>query len=382
MTSVISGVEVSVARSPQPAAWSRTCRTVQSVVSQPDTAVSTARSPSPHISATPRRRTIPGILGRLHRAGNEGPPSTFPYAQEPMTRTGPFVGRAPELAAVEQAVLRPAPGARVVALAGEPGMGKSRLLAEVAASATAVGRAVRQAGALELPRQVPFALVLDALSAEPGGEALPEGLDRYPAQQAMRARVVELAATEPIALLLDDVHWADAPSLELLAGLVARPPAAPLTLVLAFQPAALSGPLAEALRDAERADTVTRVALPPLDLDDTGELLGGRFGHELTAALHRESGGNPFYLEALADAAAERARVPISHAGERRLPDVPAPVVAALEAELARLDPAARDAACAAAVVGDPVSRELVAEVAGQDETTAVRAVDELVGRD
>ena len=96
-------------------------------------------------------------------------------------------------------------------------------------------------------------------------------------------------------LILDDLHWSDGASLELIAALARRAPAAPVLLALGFRP----GPAAQRLAGpAHRRRRVTRLELAQLDPDEAGELLGG-LDPAAVAAIYSHGGGNPFYLEQL-----------------------------------------------------------------------------------
>ena len=86
--------------------------------------------------------------------------------------------------------------------------------------------------------------------------------ERYRSHRAVRELLELLAVTRPLVLVLDDVHWADPASVELLAALVHRPPAAPVLLVLAARPRQMAEAAATALERADRrAETVTRCDL-------------------------------------------------------------------------------------------------------------------------
>ena len=115
-------------------------------------------------------------------------------------------------------------------------------------------------------------------------------------------------------LCLDDVHWADPASVDALAALVRRPPAAPVLLAVAAREGQVPAPLAAALADALREDRVTALALGAADEAEAAELVGAA-----AAASTREAGGNPFYLEQLARVRAARARAR-GHRGGRRGP--------------------------------------------------------------
>ena len=316
----------------------------------------------------------------------------------------PLVGRAAELGLLDRAVAeldRREGGALVVA--GEPGIGKTRLLAELAARADARGHIVLAGGASELEADLPFWVFADALEeyvagVEPrrlaslgddvraelahvfpalGAAAAAASPDeRYRTHRAVRELLERLAASKPLVLVLDDVHWADAASVELLGALLRRPPDAAVLLALAARPRQIPDRLAVALERARRDGTLARLELGALPRADARQLLGDAIGETLADALYAESGGNPFYLEQLARVSA--ARPP---GGETVLAgvEVPSAVAAALAEELALLSPATRRVFEGAAVAGDPFEPELAAAAAAVDEGAVMQALDELL---
>ncbi len=303
-------------------------------------------------------------------------------------RSRPLVGRAREREAIAGvlAALRAGSGGALL-LEGEPGIGKSRLLAHLAEQAD--GCTVLTARASEYEADLPYALwseALDRAVAEMGerrlsrlgladrpalaavlpslGDGPPAHADRHRVHRALRDLLERLAATAPLAICLDDLHWADPGSAEALAALVHRPPAGPVLLAIS----ARAGRLAPALVAAVGAGRVTRLALAPLTAAEARELVGAR-----AAAVYADSGGNPFYLEQLARAGVLAAAEP---AGDG---SVPAPVAAALAAELMAVPAGARRLLEAAAVVGDPFEAGLAAEVAELEDAAAFRALDVLL---
>ena len=82
--------------------------------------------------------------------------------------------------------------------------------------------------------------------------------ERYRLHRAVRALLEELAAPKPLVLMLDDLHWADSGSLELLGSLLRRPPAAPVLLALAVRPRQVPERLAAALERHRRGSTLER----------------------------------------------------------------------------------------------------------------------------
>ena len=251
---------------------------------------------------------------------------------------GAMIGRDNELKACERALAELKPGAAtasVVAVAGEPGIGKSRLLDEVSARATERGVRTFGARAAQFEHDVPYAVFVEALDPylgsqnprrfEPLGEArmaelsrifpaleevagTPEpGLqaERYKAHRAFSALLEHLAAREPVLLALDDVQWADEASLELIAHLCRRPPRAAVLLWLGFRSGEASTELLAALDEGEDSGVLRRLDLAPLSVDEATALIGSSVAAGGLERLHRESGGNPFYLEQLLRAQGE-----------------------------------------------------------------------------
>jgi DNA-binding CsgD family transcriptional regulator len=280
-----------------------------------------------------------------------------------------LVGRDGERAAVAAALAAVRGGAtRTVAIEGEPGIGKSALLRHVAAVAADAGCAVRTARASALESDLPYGLVGEALG---GGIAVDTG-DRHAVHGAVRDVLGRLAARRPLALLLDDVHWADPASAEALAALVRRPPPGRLLLGLAGRQGRLPAAITAAVADAARTGAAVRLALVPLSPEDAAELLGGA----VPEALYATAGGNPFYLEELARAGFGAASAG-GHGGA-----VPDAVAAALAEELGSLPGDARRLLDAGAILGDPFAVAVAGEVAELSDTAALAAVDVVTAAD
>ena len=327
----------------------------------------------------------------------------------------PFVGREVEIellddaaAAVEQQ-RRP----RAVELTGEPGIGKTRLLVELRDRAEQRGLLVLAGSTSELDGELPFSVFVDALEDyvcalaprrldaldddsrpelarvfpslgpfEAGaGRVLQD--ERYRTHRAIRQLLEVVAATRPLVLLLDDLHWADSGSVELLGSLLRRPPAAPVLMVMALRPLQVQPRLMAALERAAQAGTTSRVRLGALTVEESRRLLAPSVSSATAASLHEASGGNPFYLQQLARV--PQPTVDGAHAGDDTLlagVEVPAAVAHALTEELAMLDPQTRRVFEGAAVAGDPFDPELAATAAALPEARAVEALDELLRRD
>jgi len=324
-----------------------------------------------------------------------------------------LVGREEELAVLGLALSELAVGrGGCVAIGGEPGIGKTRLAQETAAIAERQGCWVMSGRATELEQDVPFAVAISALDPALGSFARPlvkriapelvtelEAVfpalaggagDRPPRLQAERYRlhhaigalVGELAAQRPVVLVLDDLHWADAASLELVAHLLRRPPAGPVLLMLAYRFNQAPAELLVAVAAAAREGSLTQIELAALGESEAEELVGD-VDPPSRAAIYRESGGNPFYLEELARAHRARPRPPIGQTNTLDERGVPAGVRVVIEQEeLARLSARARSVLRAASVVGDPFDPAIAAAVAEVDESDALAALDEAAARE
>jgi len=323
----------------------------------------------------------------------------------------PLVGRAAELDAIDRALGELCDGGTApLAIQGEPGIGKTRLLAELATRADARGCIVLGGSASELERDLPFWVFVDALdeyvaaldprlaaslrddvrselahvlpslseSASGGGAVAQD--ERYRAHRAVRELLERLAASKPLVLALDDVHWADAASVELLTALLRSPPDAAVLVVMAARPRQTPDRLTAALARADRHGDVTRLELSGLPREAAGDLLGEGVGRERADEIYEEAGGNPFYLQQLARSGGARVtgRRPLAGAALEAV-GVPAAVIASLAEELGLLSDDTRRVLRGAAVSGDPFEPDLAAAAAGASDATAREAFDELL---
>ena len=333
-----------------------------------------------------------------------------------MTGTG-LIGRLAEVEATDRLLTSLGPGSGVLEISGEPGIGKSSLLADLAGRADDRGFLVLEGRAAEFDEEAPFAVFVDALddylgsvnlralaplgeesgnelarifpslgelAAQGGAPVLQD--ERYRAHHAVRGMLEALASRKPLVLALDDLHWADEASLELLSHLVRRRPRAPVLIALAYRDREASERLTAVMADAAREGEIERLRLGPLNDVDSLALLGGDLTEGAAGRLYRESGGNPFYLEQLARAAPLGSGVPADTPDEE-LPatwaaEVPVAVLAAIDGEVAALGDTAATLLRGAAVCGEAFEPDLAAASAGLEAGQTLDALDRLVARD
>jgi DNA-binding NarL/FixJ family response regulator len=202
-------------------------------------------------------------------------------------------------------------------------------------------------------------------SAGDGAGALAD--ERFRSHRAVRRLLALIAEERPLVLVLDDLHWSDGASVELLASVVRRGTGAPVLLALGFRPGQVAEGLAAALGD----DGVRRIRLGELSESEAIELLEGH-DVQVVAELYRHGGGNPFYLEQLGRAGAEA----------KALAGVPGGVAAAIAGELESLTPQSRAFLDGAAVAGEPFEPDLAATIAELSQAEGLAALDDLLALD
>ncbi|MGH2866722.1 MAG: helix-turn-helix transcriptional regulator [Solirubrobacteraceae bacterium] len=335
----------------------------------------------------------------------------MPHPPAPSARI-PFVGRVDELTTILRSVedLVAGQGGCVV-VSGEPGIGKTRLIEELARLAGDRGASVLSGHGAELEADVPYALfrealgthvktlhpeVVERLTSERVAELglafpiliriehdypRPLAIERYRLHDAIRRLLEDMARERPLVLLLDDVHWADDASAEVIRHLLARPPEGRILVAVTYRDPQVTAALSSALATAVRAETATPLHLGALSSSEAADLLGDRFDRETSKLLYEESGGNPFYLSELSRRADPKRR-PASEAPDpwpAESVGIPRAVAIAIADELGRISRSTLPLLQAAAVVGEPFDPELAAAVAELTDTDAEAALDELV---
>jgi DNA-binding CsgD family transcriptional regulator len=307
-----------------------------------------------------------------------------------------LVGRHRELVALHDALSRAGRGEpATVLVGGEAGVGKTRLLEDFAAGATAAGTRVLVGQCLELGESglpfAPFAAALRAVLRADGPEAfagyeaefarlLPE-LGRAPAAStasragpltdAPRGYLFDLVAelfqrladARPLLLVIEDLHWADRSTRDLIGFLVRAARPGRLLLVCTYRTDELQRghPLRPFLAELDRTRDVERVELGRLDRDGTGAILADLLGGEPTPRavddIHNRTQGNPFFIEELAVAG--------DPLGCAALPETLRDL---LLARVDRLPEPAQRVLRIAAAGGTRFAHDLLAEVAGLPE--------------
>ncbi len=299
-----------------------------------------------------------------------------------------MVGRAAELDRLVALIgARPVPAVALVA--GEAGIGKTRLVQELLAAVppgTFVLAGQADPGSVGRPME----LFLDALrgtgaaapsssasssSSSDHDELLAEVRDgERSAEERVRAAVElvrRLTGDRPGVVVFEDLHWADAESLTLLERL-AEPDRGSLLVVGTYRPDGLSRrhPAADLLPRLDRRHTVTHIHLDRLGPGEVSSFLAAVYGGDpsfrVVDALHTRTGGHPFFLEEL---------VASSRDAPEGLDEMPLPwtVAELVRSQLDDLDPDVREMVTTAAVLGRRVPFDVLAAVTGASEDDLIR---------
>jgi len=336
-----------------------------------------------------------------------------------------FTGRDEQVTAAVQIWKTALNGERqALLLAGEPGIGKTRLAGEVSVLAHAQGATVlygRCEENLGAPYQ-PFAEALDQLLTSVAAADLRQHLGRYPEEltrlvpaltsllpdlappltsdaeteryrlfEAIASWLCAAAAERGLVVVLDDLHWAARPTLTLLQHVLHATAGARLLLIGTYRDTDLSRthPLSALLADLRRAPDVTRIALTGLDLPGVVSMVTEAAGHELddagqalAAAVHAETEGNPFFIgEVLRHLRESRAiyledgrwvsNLTVAQLG------IPEGIREVVGRRLDHLSPDANAVLPVAAIIGRDFTLDVLSRAAGVAEDVVVNGLDE-----
>jgi DNA-binding CsgD family transcriptional regulator/tetratricopeptide (TPR) repeat protein len=307
----------------------------------------------------------------------------------PEVSRGRLVGREAELGRLLTLLGEAAAGRPVVALvSGDAGVGKTRLVTELSVEARERGYAVLTGRCAELADTVPYlpladalrdaaagplagGLLLDALAARPVlGRLLPDvdggrppggdmpGLAQQQLFGAVLGMLSELAAASPVLLVLEDLHWADRSTRDLVTFLSRALHRERLAIVVTYRTDDMyrRHPLRPVIAELTRLPSVTTVALGPLDDSAMADHLTALSGRPLDAAMLQSlitrAEGNAYYAEELLEASASGS-------------ELPAGLADLLLARTEKLSPEAQQVLRAAAVTGRRVDDELARQAAG-----------------
>jgi DNA-binding SARP family transcriptional activator len=384
----------------------------------------------PSIAAPPIRAAAPDTpvsqTADLHSSAGAtayfGPPPLPPLLRSAPTTA--YVGRDTEEQLTDRAVEDVCGGSRrFVVIGGEPGVGKTRLAARTALKAHARGLAISWATAVE-DMSAPYAIwlailshliehaprqLVESLAAEHGGELVrlvpslgdrvdhmspvrksdPE-TERYLMFQAVIALLEALTSAIPIVLVLDDLQWADAPSLALLEHVAGATGHLPLLIIATYRDSEMRAdhPLADTLAGLHRLDGVHRLTLRGLSPDETISLMAAIMGHEmgapeleLAAEIAGETDGNPFFVVQILRHLHEHGVISPDESGRwnARLPGeltLPPSVREVVARRVGRLGSRPQAILMVAAVAGEAVDLELLERIVDDREEDVLDALE------
>jgi DNA-binding NarL/FixJ family response regulator len=308
-------------------------------------------------------------------------------------------------------------------VSGEAGIGKSRFVRAVAERARTLGFLTLQGACFETDRAHPYAPLLDlvrtsaattspslaahyfegastelvALFPElrsifpdaPARQALDPEEDRRRLFHAFTEAIHTVGGVQPALLVIEDVHWSDDATLDLLLHLARGITSQRISLVLTFRSDEIGPRLRRLLSDFDRARCASEVELRPLDVPDVSTMMQSIFGPQVAfgtpfvGALHGLTEGNPFFIEEMLKSLLEAGDLVRQDGAWRarafELVRVPRTATEAVARRLSALSPKAREVASIAAVAGRRFDFELLQTLTQHDEAQLLELVRELV---
>jgi DNA-binding CsgD family transcriptional regulator len=333
-----------------------------------------------------------------------------------------LVGREPQLQALQHLVEQAREGSgSCVLLSGEAGVGKSRLLGELKTRADNRGLTTVQGNAFEQDQALPYGPVRDLFSklladtraesilrrlAEGAPEltaALPELADRFgnaprsgpedgdkrKIHQAILDGVTGIATAGPLLLVIEDLHWSDDESLEVLLLLARRTPRLPLVLVLSYRSDEQQQSLRHFLAALDRERLSVEMRLSRLGVTEVDTMLQAIFG--LSRSVRAETlnvicsltDGNPFFIEEVLRSLVTSGQISLRPGDpELRISSdwrVPRSVQEAVQYRSGQLPENVRKVLSAAAASGRRFNFDLLQSITGEQESELLQALKRLI---
>lgn len=308
-------------------------------------------------------------------------PAVEPEAAPVGPRRGVLIGRDRELSTAAAVLADVAAGAsRWLVLSGPAGIGKTRLAEEIAASVVADGGDTVWVSCPDeraTPPWWPMRQLVRALGADPDDVLeVPPDADPDTARFRVYERIQTLLESAPrtLAVVIDDVQWADTTSAACLAYIAGALRDHPVAIILTVREGDHSAEVSRLVTTVARRDRNRHVAVPALSTEDVAALANQVADDPVSdaeaALLADRTGGNPFFVS-------EYARLPRA---DRVGSEIPVAVKSVLDRRLAGLDPAAVAVLRTAAIIGDTLDSDAVpvlAQATGMDVDTLADHLDE-----
>ncbi len=264
---------------------------------------------------------------------------------------------------------------RIVLVAGEPGIGKTRLAHHFASAALAAGATVLEGRCSDEPL-APFEPFSEALGRAGAADALrPGDTDdagaRHRLFDAVDDALADLASRAPLLLVIDDFHWADRGTLLLTSFLLRSGRKGPMLVLGTYRDTELGRhtPLTAALVELRQGGALDRVDLRGLPLEDVATLARSVLGSDdLAPRVHARTDGNAFFVEEV-----------LRDLAESGSPVVPESVRHAVGVRLSRMGDEANELIAAAAILGLEHDARALQATAGLDPDAAEAALDEIL---